>query len=120
MPKQNLPMFGILIIPLVAMTLCATAGNVAALPKNDLQSASSNTWPDVWNKPPAPCAGTRYRFGALRNCGYEYEGIFVDGKWHNGPIYFRYSDGQRWYWWQGGWRRDERPWRANIWPKPGR
>jgi hypothetical protein len=66
--------------------------------------------PDFRANPPVPCAGERYRFGALRNCGHQYARIEVDGKWHYGPIYFRYHDGQRWFWWDGKWRRDE--WRG--------
>jgi hypothetical protein len=64
--------------------------------------------PDFWNEPPSSCQ--RYRFGALRNCGYEYETVFADGKWHHGPIHFRYQGGQRWFWWRGEWRLDE--WRG--------
>jgi hypothetical protein len=45
-------------------------------------------------------------------CDYPvyFEPVYYDGMWYRGPIYFRWYGGQRLYWLNGGWRRDE--WRG--------
>jgi hypothetical protein len=50
-------------------------------------------------------------------CAYQVwqEPIYVGGLWYSGPIYYRSYDGDRQYWLNGGWRRDE--WRGS---RPGR
>jgi hypothetical protein len=73
--------------------------------------------PAVWYGPPGRCGVFRYDnarpFGPhWRNCGYlvSHGPIFIDGRWRQGPFYYSYRYGERWYWWQGAWRRDE--WRG--------
>jgi hypothetical protein len=41
--------------------------------------------------------------------------VFIDGAWYSGPIYYRWSDGVRLFWYRGAWRRDE--W---VGPRPSR
>jgi hypothetical protein len=43
-----------------------------------------------------------------------YGPVFYDGRWFNGPVYYRDYGGSRWFWVHGGWRHDE--WRG---PRPG-
>jgi hypothetical protein len=46
-------------------------------------------------------------------CNYNvwYEPVYFGGLWYSGPIYYRDFDGQRMFWLNGGWRRDE--WRGS-------
>lgn len=55
-----------------------------------------------------PCYGQRV-------CGYGIysEPVFIEGAWYRGPIYYRWVNGVRLFWYHGGWRRDE--WRG---PRP--
>lgn len=39
-----------------------------------------------------------------------YGPVYFEGEWYEGPVYYRYEDGDYWYWVHGGWRRDE--WRG--------
>ena len=39
-----------------------------------------------------------------------YGPIYFDDEWYEGPIYYRYEDGDYWYWVHGDWHRDE--WRG--------
>jgi hypothetical protein len=69
--------------------------------------AESRARPDFLKRPPPPpCGSWRFRFRAFRSCGFEYVALCVDGKWHHGPVYFHYYEGQRWFWWHDGWRQD--------------
>ncbi len=45
-------------------------------------------------------------------CGYPvyFDPVYWGGSWYRGPIYYRWYGGQRLYWLNGGWRRDE--WRG--------
>ena len=42
-----------------------------------------------------------------------YGPVYWGGRWYRGPLYYRYSNGDYWYWVHGGWRRDQ--WRG---PRP--
>jgi hypothetical protein len=46
-------------------------------------------------------------------CGYQVyrEPVYIDGAWYRGPIYSRWENGRRLYWYHGAWRRDE--WRGS-------
>lgn len=50
-------------------------------------------------------------------CNYNvwYEPIYIGGLWYSGPIYYRDFGGERRFWLNGGWHRDE--WRG---ARPGR
>jgi hypothetical protein len=39
-----------------------------------------------------------------------YGPVFAEGRWFNGPVYYRDYGGARWFWVHGGWHRDE--WRG--------
>ena len=45
-------------------------------------------------------------------CDYpvNFDPVFWGGYWYRGPIYYRWYGGERLYWLNGGWRRDE--WRG--------
>ena len=58
--------------------------------------------PPPWGLPPDYCDYPVY-----------FEPVFFDGYWYRGPIYYRWEDGERLFWLNGGWRRDE--WRG---PRP--
>jgi hypothetical protein len=45
---------------------------------------------------------------------YYYDPIFFDGSWYHGPYRWRMSGGERVYWIDGGWRRNE--WRGGAYP----
>ena len=36
-----------------------------------------------------------------------YGPVYFHGEWYEGPVYYRYEDGDYWYWVHGGWHRDE-------------
>ena len=55
-----------------------------------------------WGLPPDYCDYPVY-----------FEPVFVDGYWYRGPIYYRWEGGERLFWLNGGWRRDQ--WRG---PRP--
>ena len=38
--------------------------------------------------------------------------VYFDGEWYRGPFYYRYIDGEYYYWIRGDWRRDE--WEAIV------
>ena len=52
-----------------------------------------------WGMPPDYCEYPVY-----------FDPIFWGGSWYRGPIYYRWYGGERLYWLNGGWRRDE--WRG--------
>jgi hypothetical protein len=58
--------------------------------------------PPPWGLPPDYCDYPVY-----------FEPVFVDGYWYRGPIYYRWQGGERLFWLNGGWRRDQ--WRG---PRP--
>ncbi|MDE2183326.1 MAG: hypothetical protein KGJ78_09920 [Alphaproteobacteria bacterium] len=58
--------------------------------------------PPPWGLPPDYCDYPVY-----------FEPVYWDGYWYRGPIYYRWYGGQRLYWLNGGWHRDE--WRG---PRP--
>jgi hypothetical protein len=47
-------------------------------------------------------------------CDYPvyFEPVYYDGIWYRGPIYYRWYGGQRLFWLNGNWRRDE--WRGGL------
>ena len=45
---------------------------------------------------------------------YYYDPIFFDGSWYHGPYRWRESGGQRVYWINGGWHRNE--WTGGAYP----
>ncbi|MGA7713835.1 MAG: hypothetical protein WCA81_18220 [Rhizomicrobium sp.] len=55
-----------------------------------------------WGLPPNYCDYPVY-----------FEPVFFDGYWYRGPIYYRWEGGERLFWLNGGWRRDQ--WRG---PRP--
>ena len=55
--------------------------------------------PPPWGLPPDYCDYPVY-----------FEPIFIDGYWYRGPIYYRWYGGERMFWINGRWRRDE--WRG--------
>jgi hypothetical protein len=55
--------------------------------------------PPPWGLPPDYCDYPVY-----------FEPVFWDGYWYRGPIYYRWYGGERLFWLNGGWRRDE--WRG--------
>jgi hypothetical protein len=60
--------------------------------------------PPPWGLPPDYCEYPVY-----------FEPVYYDGYWYRGPIYYRWSGGERLYWLNGGWRHDNwRGGRADI------
>jgi len=55
--------------------------------------------PPPWGLPPDYCSYPVY-----------FEPVYIGGTWYRGPIYYRWYGGQRLFWLNGGWRRDE--WRG--------
>jgi hypothetical protein len=55
--------------------------------------------PPPWGLPPDYC-----------NYPVYFEPVFIGGSWYRGPIYYRWYGGERLFWLNGGWRRDE--WRG--------
>ncbi|MDR3526502.1 MAG: hypothetical protein P4L57_04415 [Rhizomicrobium sp.] len=53
-----------------------------------------------WGLPPDYCEYPVY-----------FEPVYFGGSWYRGPIYYRWYGGERMYWLNGGWRRDE--WRGS-------
>lgn len=58
--------------------------------------------PPPWGLPPDYCEYPVY-----------FEPIYVGGSWYRGPVYYRWYGGDRLFWINGRWRRDE--WRG---PRP--
>jgi len=58
--------------------------------------------PPPWGLPPDYCEYPVY-----------FEPIYVGGSWYRGPVYYRWYGGDRMFWINGRWRRDE--WRG---PRP--
>ena len=52
-----------------------------------------------WGLPPDYCDYPVY-----------FEPVFLDGYWYRGPIYYRWYGGERLFWLNGSWRRDQ--WRG--------
>jgi hypothetical protein len=50
-------------------------------------------------------------------CDYQlyYEPVYIEGAWYRGPMYYRWYNGVRLFWYHGAWRSDE--W---IGPRPTR
>ncbi|MDE1937698.1 MAG: hypothetical protein KGI68_01640 [Alphaproteobacteria bacterium] len=60
--------------------------------------------PPPWGLPPDYCEYPVY-----------FEPVYYGGYWYRGPIYYRWSGGERLYWLNGGWRHDNwRGGRADI------
>lgn len=55
--------------------------------------------PPPWGLPPDYCDYPVY-----------FDPVYYDGIWYRGPIYSRWYGGERLFWLNGGWRRDE--WRG--------
>jgi len=52
--------------------------------------------PPPWGLPPDYCDYPVF-----------FEPVFFGGTWYRGPIYYRWTHGQRLYWLNGGWRADQ-------------
>jgi hypothetical protein len=57
--------------------------------------------PPPWGLPPDYCDYPVY-----------FEPVFFGGTWYRGPIYYRWYGGERLFWLNGGWQRDE--WRGPM------